>query len=354
MKDTVTLPPHAQALLHTQGPAQRRALAKAITLAESTRADHRAQADAMIDALMPHTGGAFRLGISGVPGVGKSTFIEALGLYLVGRGLRVAVLAVDPSSSISGGSILGDKTRMEQLSVHERAFIRPSPSAGTLGGVAEKTREALLLCEAAGFDIVIVETVGVGQSETTVAGMTDLFLLLQLPNAGDDLQAIKKGVMELADLIVINKADLDAAAATRARAQITSALRLLGLHARDGVDPHADPYPAVDRPAPWRPEVMQLSALEGSGLPEFWATVERFRASQQAHGRLAARRHQQDEAWMWQRIASGLQQRFDTHPGVRARLPGTLQKVRQGELAPSLAARQLLALLDGGPNPGPA
>ena len=208
----------AAAILAGDGPAQRRALAKAITLIESTRDDHRAQADTLLDALLPHTGRAFRLGISGVPGVGKSTFIETLGLHLVAQGHRVAVLAVDPSSSVSGGSILGDKTRMERLSVHERAFIRPSPSAGTLGGVAEKTREALLVCEAAGYDLVIVETVGVGQSETAVAGMTDMFALLQLPNAGDDLQAIKKGVMELADLVVVNKADIDPDAAARARA----------------------------------------------------------------------------------------------------------------------------------------
>jgi LAO/AO transport system kinase len=209
---------------------ERRSLAKAITLLESTRADHRTRADALLNALLPRSGKAIRLGISGVPGVGKSTFIEALGLHLIGQGHRVAVLAIDPSSSVSGGSILGDKTRMEQLSVNEAAYIRPSPAAGTLGGVAEKTREAMLVCEAAGHDIVIVETVGVGQSETAVAGMTDMFVLLQLPNAGDDLQAIKKGVMELADLVVINKADLDEAAATRARAQISSALRLFGLH----------------------------------------------------------------------------------------------------------------------------
>jgi len=209
---------------------QRRAMAKAITLLESTRADHRAQGDELLTALLPHTGQAFRLGISGVPGVGKSTFIETLGLYLIAQGRRVAVLTIDPSSTVSGGSILGDKTRMEKLSVHERAYIRPSPSSGTLGGVAEKTREAMLVCEAAAYDVVIVETVGVGQSETAVANMTDMFVLMQLPNAGDDLQAIKKGVMELADLVVINKADIDADAATRAQAQITSSLRLLGLH----------------------------------------------------------------------------------------------------------------------------
>src|SRR5512146_2986511 len=217
-----------EAVLHGAMAARRRAVAKAITLLESTRADHRARADALLTALLPHAGRSLRLGISGAPGVGKSTFIEALGLFLVARGHRVAVLAVDPSSSVSGGSILGDKTRMERLAADERAYIRPSPAAGTLGGVAAKTREAMLVCEAAGHDIVVVETVGVGQSETAVAGMTDLFVLLQQPNAGDDLQALKKGVMELADLVLVNKADLDPAAATRTEAQITSALRLVG------------------------------------------------------------------------------------------------------------------------------
>ncbi len=224
--------------------AQRRAIAKAITLLESTRTDHRAQGDELLTALLPHTGQSFRLGISGVPGVGKSTFIEALGLFLIRQGHRVAVLTVDPSSTVSGGSILGDKTRMEQLSVNERAYIRPSPSGGTLGGVAEKTREAMLVCEAAGYDVVIVETVGVGQSEIAVAGMTDMFVLLQLPNAGDDLQAIKKGVMEIADLVVINKADIDPHAATRAQAQITSSLRLLGMH---GNPDHATMVPCGSR-----------------------------------------------------------------------------------------------------------
>jgi len=214
-------------VLHAGGEAQRRAIAKTITLLESTRADHRARADELLNALLPASGRSFRLGISGVPGVGKSTFIEALGLQLLQQGHRVAVLAIDPSSSVSGGSILGDKTRMERLSVEPNAFIRPSPTSGTLGGVAAHTREAMLVLEAAGHDIVIVETVGVGQSETAVAGMTDCFALLQLPNAGDDLQAIKRGVMELADLVAINKADLDGVAATRAQAQITSSLRLM-------------------------------------------------------------------------------------------------------------------------------
>ena len=221
--------------------AQRRAIAKAITLLESTRADHRAQADELLTALLPHTGKSFRLGISGVPGVGKSTFIEALGLDLIAQGPSRRGAGHRSFQHVSGGSILGDKTRMEQLSVHEQAYIRPSPSSGTLGGVAEKTREAMLVCEAAGYDIVIVETVGVGQSEIAVAGMTDMFVLMQLPNAGDDLQAIKKGVMELADLVVINKADIDADAATRAQAQITSALRLFGQHGHpDHARHHAD------------------------------------------------------------------------------------------------------------------
>ena len=274
---------------------ERRALAKAITLIESTRADHREQADALLTALMPATGGALRLGISGVPGVGKSTFIEALGCFLIERGHRVAVLTIDPSSSVSGGAILGDKTRMEKLSMDQRAFIRPSPSSGTLGGVAEKTREALLLCEAAGFDVVIVETVGVGQSETAVAGMTDLYLLLQLPNAGDDLQAIKKGVMELADLVVINKADLDDAAATRAQAQITSALRLLPTHAH-----------AAQR-------VMKVSALKADGIAPVWDALTAMRAAREASGAWAHRRREQSLAWMWERIQSGLKPVSYTH-----------------------------------------
>jgi LAO/AO transport system kinase len=309
------------------GPAQRRAVAKAITLLESTRADHRARADALLNALLPHAGQSLRLGISGVPGVGKSTFIEALGLFLIERGHRVAVLAVDPSSSVSGGSILGDKTRMERLSMDPRAYIRPSPASGTLGGVAEKTRESMLVCEAAGFDVVLVETVGVGQSETAVSGMTDMFVLLQLPNAGDDLQAIKKGVMELADLVVINKADLDEAAATRARAQITSALRLLGSHTHAAA------------------QVLQLSALKATGLAQFWQAVTGFHDAQKASGRLAERRHRQDQAWMWERIEAGLRERFRQHPAVRAALPQITNDVRAGVLAASVAARRLLDLM---------
>jgi LAO/AO transport system kinase len=312
----------AERVLTASGTAQRRAIAKAITLLESTRADHRAEADEMLTALLPHTGKSFRLGISGVPGVGKSTFIEALGLQLIAKGYRVAVLTIDPSSTVSGGSILGDKTRMEKLSVQEKAFIRPSPSSGTLGGVAEKTREAMLVCEAAGYDIVIVETVGVGQSEIAVAGMTDMFVLMQLPNAGDDLQAIKKGVMELADLVVINKADLDADAATRAQAQITSAMRLLTRHRE--------------------PRVLQLSALLGRGIEAFWGAVGEFKDQQTANGQLVARRQQQALAWMWERIEAGLKHAFRHNPEVQRLLPVVTAEVAQGRLPASTAARRLL------------
>ena len=319
-------------------PVQRRAIAKAITLLESTRTDHKARADELLTALLPHSGHSFRLGISGVPGVGKSTFIEALGLYLIGKGHRVAVLTIDPSSSVSGGSILGDKTRMERLSVNERAYIRPSPSSGTLGGVAEKTREAMLVCEAAGYDIVIVETVGVGQSETAVAGMTDMFVLMQLPNAGDDLQAIKKGVMELADLVVINKADLDADAATRAQAQVTSALRLFTQHGRGHYPgPHEGPEGI------WSPRVIQLSALSGEGVERFRAAVEEFRSLREANGQLAQRRQHQALAWMWERIDAGLKQAFRQDPEVRRLLPLVIEDVASGRLAASTAARRLLA-----------
>jgi LAO/AO transport system kinase len=321
-------------ILEGQGLLQRRAIAKAITLLESTRTDHRALADELLTALLPHSGKSLRLGISGVPGVGKSTFIEALGLYLIEKGHRVAVLAVDPSSSVSGGSILGDKTRMEQLSMQERAYIRPSPSSGTLGGVAEKTREAMLVCEAAGFDIVIVETVGVGQSETAVQGMSDMFVLMQLPNAGDDLQAIKKGVMELADLVVINKADIDADAAMRAEAQITSSLRLLGISGNPH-DPHSDMH--------WHPRVLKMSALQSQGLDAFWDAVSTFQRLQTANGLLAERRQRQALSWMWERIDAGLKQAFKNNPAVRAQLPAFTTAVQSGQMAASTAARNLLA-----------
>ncbi len=314
----------------TSDPAlQRRAVAKAITLLESTRLDHREQADALLTDLLPHTGQSYRLGISGVPGVGKSTFIEALGLYLIKQGHRVAVLAVDPSSTVSGGSILGDKTRMEQLSVRSEAFIRPSPSSGLLGGVASHTREAMLVCEAAGYSVVIVETVGVGQSEVAVQGMTDMFVLMQLPNAGDDLQAIKKGVMELADLVVINKADLDSAAATRAQAQIASSLRAFGRHTAGQT---------------WMPEVMQMSALQQFGIEDFWSHVLRFQTLQTANGLWNQRRQMQATMWMWEQIQAGLKAQFYANPQVASALPKVLAGVQSGQLAASTAARQLLGL----------
>ncbi len=303
----------------------RRALAKSITLIESQRADHQQRAQAVLDALLPHAGRSLRLGITGVPGVGKSTFIEALGLHLIGLGRRVAVLAVDPSSTLSGGSILGDKTRMEGLSRRPEAFIRPSPSAGSLGGVADKTREALLLCEAAAYDVVIIETVGVGQSETAVAGMTDLFVLLQLPNAGDDLQAIKKGIVELADLVVFNKSDLDPAAAKLAAGQMRSALAML--------------HPSA------APPVLEVSAVRGEGIGDFWRTVEERRDALAVSGELAGRRRHQAVTWLWQLIDSGLRHRFHDHPAVNAALPELTQAVEQGTTTPAAAARRLLALL---------
>ena len=326
----IGFPVCANDVVTTTGSTQRRAIAKAITLLESTRADHRAQADELLTALLPHTGKSFRIGISGVPGVGKSTFIEVLGLYLIKQGHRVAVLTIDPSSTLSGGSILGDKTRMEMLSVQSQAYIRPSPSSGTLGGVAEKTREAMLVCEAAGYDVVIVETVGVGQSETAVANMTDMFVLMQLPNAGDDLQAIKKGVMELADLVVINKADIDAIAAQRAQLQITSAMQLLGMFSG---------YVETN----WHPKAIVLSALTGDGVEAFWAEVQDFKARQTANGKLAERRKQQALSWMWERIEAGLKQAFRKDPAVGSLLPKMIAEVVSGQLPASTAARNLLA-----------
>jgi LAO/AO transport system kinase len=330
----VALDPVDQVLVAGVRRGDRRALAKSITLLESTRADHRARADELLNALLPETGKGMRLGISGVPGVGKSTFIEALGLTLIAKGHRVAVLAIDPSSSVSGGSILGDKTRMEKLSADTAAYIRPSPASGTLGGVAEKTREAMLVCEAAGYDVVIVETVGVGQSETAVASMTDMFVLLQLPNAGDDLQAIKKGVMELADLVVINKADLDPDAATRAQAYISSSLRMFGAHAA---------------PEQWVTRVMQLSALKGQGLDAFWAAVEEFHAKRRARGEFEARRKQQALAWMWDIVHARLHADFRHHPAVRGALPAAVRDVTEARVAPSSAARSLLNLFEQEP-----
>jgi LAO/AO transport system kinase len=307
-----------------------RALAKAITLVESTRPDHQGRAGALLEALLPHTGRSIRLGISGAPGVGKSTFIEALGLHVIARGHCVAVLSIDPSSAITGGSILGDKTRMEELARASRAFIRPTPSRGARGGVAEKTREAILICEAAGFDVVVVETVGVGQSETAVAGMVDVFVLLQLPNSGDDLQAIKKGIIELADLIVINKADIDPKAALVAKHQVEWALSILQT---------ASPN--------WRPAVIALSAAQKTGIDAFWTEIERFRKVMTQTGEFEAKRRRQAIDWMWALIESGLHQRFRDNPDVRREMETISQAVAAGSLPATVAAGRLLGYLDG-------
>ena len=319
----------------TSGEAlpKRRALAKAITLMESSREDHRNQADQLLTQLLPHTGRSMRIGLSGVPGVGKSTLIENLGMWLINQGHKVAVLAVDPSSSVSGGSILGDKTRMELLSNNPAAYIRPSPSSGTLGGVAEKTRECILLCEAAGYDIVIVETMGVGQSETTVAGMTDMFVVMQLPNAGDDLQAIKKGIMEIADVVLINKSDLDENAASKAQSFIESAFHLLGGHRNSTT--------ALEK---WHPKVLSLSALSGNGVSDFWSVVSDFKQLQMNNGEWQNRRQSQSLKWLQELIQTGLKMAFIQNPKVASHLPLLEQDVLYGRIAASTAARQLLAL----------
>ncbi|MBY6262865.1 methylmalonyl Co-A mutase-associated GTPase MeaB [Azospirillum sp. 412522] len=302
----------------------RRALARAITLIESTRADHRAIADALLAALLPHTGNSVRLGISGVPGVGKSTFIEAFGLHVIGLGHKVAVLAVDPSSQRTGGSILGDKTRMVDLSRDPDAFIRPSPAGATLGGVARRTREAMLVCEAAGFDVIIVETVGVGQSETAVADMVDLFLLLLLPAGGDELQGIKKGIVELADLVVVNKADGDLAATARHTvADYRHALTLLR---------HGD----------WRVPVLSCSAFKKIGIDTVWQTIGEHRTLTEANGARATRRAEQARAWLWSEIRETLIDRFRAHPAVRSDLARLEAEVTAGAVIPAAAAHTLL------------
>ena len=304
----------------------RRALARAITLIESTRPDHRDDAEALLAALLPRSGNSVRVGISGVPGVGKSTFIESFGLHLIGQGRRVAVLAVDPSSQRTGGSILGDKTRMEQLARNPAAFIRPSPAGGTLGGVARRTREAMLVCEAAGFDVVLVETVGVGQSETAVADMVDLFLLLLLPGGGDELQGIKKGIVELADMIVVNKADGDLApAARRAAAEYHAALGFL--------------RPAS---ASWKPPVLQCSALHQIGIDAVWERISAFREIMTGSGEFGEKRAQQAKTWLWSEVSGTLLARLREHPAVAERLQGLEKQVMAGTISPAAAARQLL------------
>jgi len=313
----------------------RRALAQSITLVESSRPDHRPLADRLLEILLPRTGRSIRIGISGAPGVGKSTFIESFGLHVLGQGHRLAVLAVDPSSRLGGGSILGDKTRMTRLAGEAKAFIRPSPAGGTLGGVARRTREAMLVAEAAGYDVVLVETVGVGQSETAVADMTDMFLLLLLPGSGDDLQGIKRGIVELADLILVNKADGPLAElALRTAADYQHALRLL--------------HPATPG---WTPEVRVCSALEGTGISEAWGVIERFRATL-GEAALAARRAGQAKAWLRAELSDSLLAALAGHPRVRDRLPAMEAEVAAGRLAPGAAARLLLAEFLGNPPPG--
>ncbi|HYD98216.1 MAG TPA: methylmalonyl Co-A mutase-associated GTPase MeaB [Alphaproteobacteria bacterium] len=304
----------------------RRALARAITLCESTRPDHRAAAEALLAAVLPATGGALRIGISGVPGVGKSTFIESLGCWLVEQGRRVAVLAVDPSSQRGGGAILGDKTRMDRLTRLEAAFVRPSPSGTQHGGVARRTREALLLCEAAGYDVVLVETVGVGQAETAVAAMTDAFVLLLLPGGGDELQGIKRGIMELADIVVVNKADGPMLA--QARHTAADYRHALGLMRRALPD--------------WKVPVLQCSALEGTGVAELWAAVEDLHRRLAEGGRLAERRAEQARDWLWQEVEAALLAAFRADPAVAAALPSAELGVTAGRETPPAAARRLI------------
>jgi len=304
----------------------RRALARAITLIESTRADHQALGHAVLEALIARTGGAVRLGLTGPPGVGKSSFVEALGLHLLEAGHRVAVLAVDPTSPVTGGSILGDKTRMERLAQDERAFIRPSPSGGAPGGVAHRTREALLLCEAAGFDVVVVETVGIGQSEFAVRSLVDFFAVLLQPGAGDELQGLKRGVLELADALVVNKADGEQKAlAERTRAEHARALELL-------------------RPlsAAWRPRVLAASARTGEGIAPFWQTVLAHREALAAAGELERRRRGQAREWLWALVHERLQQAFRAHPDVAGRIPRLEAEVEAQKTSPAAAARELL------------
>nr|CRH04357.1 LAO/AO transport system kinase, argK family [Candidatus Magnetococcus massalia] len=310
---------------------QRRAIAKAITLVESSRREDNQQAQQLLNRLAPHTGSALRVAISGPPGAGKSTFIESFGLQLAELGKKIGVLAVDPTSSRTGGSILGDKTRMGRLTISPNAFIRPSPAGKTLGGVARRTREAMLILEAAGYDIILVETVGVGQSETLAAGMTDLFLLLALPNAGDELQGIKRGIMELADIVLVNKCDGDfIPAAQETKASIGAALKLL------------------QRPdESWSPCVETISAFEEQGLEQVWQLMQQYHEAMSEGGALQAKRHSQAKAWMWDLIQEGLMQRFMEHPEVITELPQLEQAVADANRSPVAAAEQLLRHFGG-------
>ncbi len=305
----------------------RRALARAITLAESIREDHQAMAQTLLTSLLPDTGKSVRIGISGTPGVGKSTFIEAFGKFLTGRGHKVAVLTIDPSSKRTGGSILGDKTRMEQLSRDPNAFIRPSPSGGSLGGVARRTREVMLLCEAAGFDVILIETVGVGQSETTVADMVDMFMLLLAPAGGDELQGIKRGVMELADIIVINKADGDLVpVARRAAAEYKGAVSLMRPKSKN-----------------WMPKVLLASALEKIGIEELWETIGEYRKARMVDNELLTQREEQAAAWMWAELGESLMNKLKSHTEVSRSLSPMETAVKSGDISPTAAAKKLLA-----------
>jgi LAO/AO transport system kinase len=327
-------PPDVPALAKGVLDGSRTVLARAITLVESHRPDHRQAAQQLLMELLPHAGGAHRVGISGVPGVGKSTFIETLGTDLTGAGHRVAVLAVDPSSTRTRGSILGDKTRMARLSNDPDAFVRPSPSAGTLGGVARATRETMVLMEAAGFDVVLVETVGVGQSEVAVAAMVDTFLLLTIARTGDSLQGIKKGILELADVVAVNKADgpheKDARAAAR---ELAGALRMM-----------------TPTSAAWKPKVLACSARANTGMDEVWEAVTAHRAALEAAGELEARRADQQVQWMWSMVRDRLMDRLQSDPAVKSALPELEREVRGGELTPTLAAEQILDLLKSSPD----
>lgn len=324
------VPREVEALAEAVRRGDRTALPMAITLIESTRADHRAQAQQLLLELMGRAGSAMHVGITGVPGVGKSTTIEALGMYLIGLGHRVAVLAVDPSSTRTGGSILGDKTRMARLAVHPDAYIRPSPTSGTLGGVTKATRETIVLLEAAGFDVILVETVGVGQSEVAVSNMVDTFVFLTLARTGDALQGIKKGVLELADIVVVNKADgahaIEAKAAAR---ELSAAIRLI--------------YP---RETLWRPPVLTMSALEGTGLTELWDAVLSHRDVLVKAGEFEARRRAQQVDWTWSMVRDEVLDRVLTHPAVK-KIKGEIeQQVRDGRLTPALAAQRILEVAD--------
>lgn len=304
----------------------RRALAQAITLVESVRADHRRDAQSLLSMILSETGKSVRIGVSGTPGVGKSTFIEVFGKHLTQNGHKVAVLTVDPSSKRTGGSILGDKTRMEELVRDKNAFIRPSPSGGSLGGVARRTREAMLLCEAAGFDVVLIETVGVGQSETTVAEMVDVFMLLLAPAGGDELQGIKRGVMELADLVIINKTDGNLkTTARRAAMEYKGAIGLMRPKSK---------Y--------WTPEVLMISALQKQGIDTLWETIGRFREARGKEGELETQRREQAVAWMWAELGDSLLSRLKAHPAVTEQLPVLESQVKSGEIDPTVAAEQLL------------